>query len=187
MQRVGQVVVERGAVRSQKDGTLVAVDRCVQIALLPSGVSKMVVSFGMIRLQFQYAPQANLSLLKFPLLRKHIGEAVMCIHKAWRQRDRSSIAGGGCGQITLQEIGISKIKLIIGGSRIVLDGRQDQWNRDLILAGLLSDDPEQMERVGVLRFELQDLAVAGFGLRQSASPMVLQTNLQRFGSGSVVE
>ena len=147
-------------------------------------VSKIVVGVRMIGLQCQHPPEASLRLLKFPLLGKHIGEAVMRIPMAGFQVDGAPIAGRGRRQIALQKVGVSKVVVIVRRSRIVLDGSKDQWNSDLILAGLLRDDTEVMERIGVLRIDLQDLAIAGFGLRQAARLMVLQTHLQRLGDRS---
>jgi hypothetical protein len=58
-------------------------------------------------------------------------------------------------------------------SAMVGDGLPNQFHCKIMAAGLLSNDPEKMERVGMVWLRRKDLAAKRLGFGQSTGLMVL--------------
>src|SRR5579859_7593278 len=56
-----------------------------------------------------------------------------------------------------------------------------QLNASLKISGLMSDQAEEMQGVGVIRVDRQDLAIKRSCLRQAPRPVVSGRRLQQFG------
>ena len=59
------------------------------------------------------------------------------------------------------------------------DGPPDPLHREVVAADLVSHKPEEVERVGVVRLDREDLAIKRLGLRQSSGLVVLICRLKR--------
>ena len=90
------------------------------------------------------------------------------------ERNRLAIARHGARRIALKPVGIAKIVVVIGGARIAGDRRTDQAFGLNVIAVLLSDDAEKMQRFWVIWFNAQDFAVARLCLGEVVGLMVCQ-------------
>ena len=66
----------------------------------------------------------------------------------------------------------------IRNSTIARDGLADQVNRGLVVPGLMRDDAEEMQAIGVVGIDRKDLPVAVLGLLEPASLMQAAPLLQ---------
>jgi hypothetical protein len=64
--------------------------------------------------------------------------------------------------------------VIVGNAAAAGDGAINQGQRLGAMSGLVRDDPEQMQEIGVIRRLLQQQAVERFGPVEGAAAMILE-------------
>jgi hypothetical protein len=114
------------------------------------------------------------SLRETILAREDVPQIVvsLCVNRV--ELDRRFVATNGF--VVASQAFESLSQIIAANCRIRSQGRcaLQERERGVEASGLERDDPEQVERVGVLGLELQYLAIAALGLRQPPGSMLLE-------------
>ena len=103
------------------------------------------------------------------------------------QLQSSLIAGPGLGSPAQSPVGFAKITVIKRLHAIHGDGLADAGDGRLMLTGLVSDEPQQVQGVGMSRIPPQDLAIELLGLRQLARLVKVHRRLKRVRTGRHVQ
>jgi hypothetical protein len=90
------------------------------------------------------------------------------------------IAGDGLGDLAQRAAGFTQIAVKGSVVRVQADGAFNQIHGLLVLAKLMRDDARQVQRLGVIRLQGENLLVKRFGRSQPPRLMVLQGQGQDF-------
>jgi hypothetical protein len=99
------------------------------------------------------------------------------------ERDGLPIGCDCAGKVVLKAIRVAEIVVIVSGAGIASDRRVNESLGLDVVAVLLCHDSEQVECVGVIRFQAQDIAVARLSLGEIAGLVVCQAAREHFARG----
>jgi hypothetical protein len=183
-QRHRGVVPGVGKVGLELDGLAVAGQRLVVLAHLEQGVAEVVAGLGEMRAVAQGLLQVRHRLLGPPQLAQGVAHRVVCLGGVGLQAQELLEAGQRLlhpvqGLVGRAEVGVVDVGPGVGGERLA-----DQGDGLLELAPLVGEDAEQVEAVGVVGGDLEDLPVELLGLAQVAGLVVLQGLSEHVRDGS---
>ena len=171
-----------GKVRLQFQCPAVAGDRFVQLPLLLQRIAQVVVCLGKVRLQFQCPAVAGDRFVQLPLVLQRIAQVVVCLGIVRLQFQCPAVAGDRFGNPAQGTIRFPQV--VMEGSRIPFqpDRPSNVFDGNLVLAHLVSNHAEKMERIGLIRLDCENLPIDLLGSLQPAGLMVLDRNRQCFGN-----
>jgi hypothetical protein len=88
-------------------------------------------------------------------------------------------AGHGLGQLSLKNEHISQVVMCGGKVGLLLQGRPEVLHSDIVTACLPGDYSQEMERIDLVRIDLQDLLEVLFRLLQPAGLIIMAGYVQR--------
>ena len=100
----------------------------------------------------------------------------------WLQFQRPAVAGDCLLQLSLFLESSAQVAMKGSISPLQPDCPSDALDGNLVLAELVSDDPEEVQCLGMIRLDGENLPVSLFGSLQSAGVMMLDRNCQRLGN-----
>lgn len=137
---------------------------------------------GQIGHQFGSAAGALQSVLMGPLLRQRGSQGTMCCGKIRIEDDGRAIVCRRFVKAAEREQSIAQAAMDLGRVLHAGQGARDQLNCVFMPAALMSDGPEQMQRVDLVRRAAQNLSIRAFGAFAPPRFMVRDTDLQISGN-----
>ena len=133
--------------------------RFLQLALRLQNVPQVDVSLGQIRTQDQRAPEAHLRQLVLALRLPYGAQIHLRLGQPWIEDQRPLIAGCSLFQlaqrlISRTQVGVKRRRPPVAGNRLA-----DQLNGYVVAAHLMSQNSQQVQAVGMMGIELQNLPV----------------------------
>ena len=175
---VAQVALNLGVVRLARQEQLEALGRLVVQVELQIEVAQPLDEFGLARV----GPVSGLVLLDRVLRIAEIvergGQVGMRLGAVRIELGRASEVDLGLPDVPGGEIG--RAEIAVGISEIGVEGDRalDHLDRGGVVAALMVDDAEQMERVRMIGLNLEDLAVGVLGRAEVSGLMALDAGLE---------
>ena len=141
--------------------------------------------FGQVRIEGDGFPISGDSLDGFPLRLKCDTKIGIGIGIIWIQCEGLTIGGNGILKMPLFSQSDSEITQCFGKIRFDGDSLADRPQRRVRFAGLISDDSQQMQNVGLPRLAGQDLPVEFLRCAQAPCPVVLVGQVEGLRKGQV--
>ena len=123
-------------------------------------------------------PELPLRFVELASLFERIAEIVVGFHMIRIELDGAPVMRFGLAHPTERMEGVAQIAVEIRNAIVAGDGFADQVDRGLVVPGLMSDDAEEMQAVGVIWIDRKDLPVTALGLMEPASLMQAAPLLQ---------
>jgi hypothetical protein len=108
-------------------------------------------------------------------------QIVMGLHVVRLELERASKCGEGVARPARQTAGFSEAEPGGGVIRVERDGLAKPFDGEIVTAGLMRDETQQMQRVSVSWLCREDLAAEVFGVCQPASLVMLERDLESLG------
>ncbi len=90
------------------------------------------------------------------------------------ERQRLPITGQRPGEVAPVVVDNAQVEMIFGESRLERDGLLDKSYRGRGLAGPVAEEPQEMQRIGMIWFDGENRPVQRLSLRQVAALMAAQ-------------
>ncbi len=182
IQRHAEVVVRLGEVRLQFQRPAVAGDRFVQLLLVLQHVAEVVMRLGEIRLQFHRPAAAGGRFVQLSLVPQGDAQAIVRVGIVRVQGQCPAVAGDRFGDPAQGAIGLSQVAVEEGHVPFQGDCPFDVCDGYLVFPHLVSNQAEEMRRVGMIRLDCENLPVELLGRMQPTALMVLDRHRQCFGN-----
>jgi hypothetical protein len=137
------------------------------------------VGLRVVGFQFERVAIRGSGFLKLTSLPKDDSQIVVGLRVVGLEVERAAESGNGVVHLACCAAGFAEIGMSEWIPRIEDDRRSNQLHREVVPAGLLSDDAKQVKRVRVVGLRCEDLTVERFGIRQPPGLMVLNRDLKR--------
>jgi hypothetical protein len=169
-----QIVVSRVKARVQIDGALIVGKGLIGFASRPENVAQIINCLEIIGINGKCAPETLRSLGMFALQIQRDAQIVERFSVVLPEDKRAPVSRNGLIQPVLVFQNIAKAVVIKGNIALRRDGFPDQFGGGLMPADLMRQYANQMQAVGVVWIEREDLPVKPLRLRQPSGLMVLE-------------
>jgi hypothetical protein len=137
---------------------------------------------GIVGLQLQCPAVAGNGFVQLPLLLQCIAEVAVRLGIVRLQLQCPVVAGQGFGNPAQGAIRFPQVVVKRSRIPVQLDRPSNVLDGHLVLADLVGNHAEKMNRVGLIRLGLQNLPIDPLGSLQPAGLMVPDRNRQRLGN-----
>ena len=182
LEGIAQVVVRLGVVGFEAEGLLILGHRFRQLALVLQGIAQVVVRFGVVGFEAEGLLILGHRFRQLALILKGNAQVVVRLGVIGFEAEGLLILGHRFRQLTLALECNPQVAVKSRIGRPYPDRLTDVLDRQVILAHLTGNHPQQMQSISMVGVHLQNLPVNRLGLLQIARLVVLQCHSQSFGN-----
>jgi hypothetical protein len=154
----------------------------IDLALLCHDEAEAVVRLGVVRIQLECMAVGSDRLVRFPLRLERIAQVVVGLDKVRFQVQCPAVGGDRLVQLSLGLECIAQIAVEGRFGPIQFDCPIDVDDGNLVLTHLEGNESQQMQCVGLIRIDCEDLPVNLLGSLKSPRLMMLDGHLKGFGN-----
>ena len=162
-------------------------DRLFGLAFLLQRHAEVIVEIRVVRIDFQGLPVRGHGFVEAALGPPRDAKIVMSHRESRVELERCAKRGDGFIKMALSHESVAEIELVVRTRGIGRDCLANQIRCHVVAAGLIGNDAEQMQRVGMIWLRREDLPVESLGVRQAAGAVVLEREIEGLGNGHIAD
>ena len=158
-------------------------DRLFGLAFLLQRHAEVIVEIRVAWIDFQGLPVRGYGFVEAALGPPRDAQVVMSHRESRVNLERGAKRGDGFVKLALSQKSVAEIELVVRTRGIGRDRLANQIRCQVVASGLIGNDAEQMQRVGMIWLHREDLPVESLGVRQAAGAVVLEREIEGLGNG----
>ena len=177
-QRVAEIVMRLRKARLEVQRAAARGDRLIRFVMFIQGHAQIAVRLGIVRPAADRIAVGGDRFVELALVLERGTQAVMRLREVGLELNRETVCGGCLAKAVEAFQGVPKIQVCRRHIGPDSDRPVNQTHRSLMVPGLAGDDSQQVQRIEMIRLDVENLPVNDLRFRQPARLVVLDRDAE---------